>query len=107
MSELYSRPLSYEAKKALIEFIAAYIESLIVAEVDEKAEIAKQKAIEALKTDIDILAFATTLAFPVLTPELIQEVIEGKRTAEMAAIEMVEITETARKIDRSHRPGGV
>ena len=61
MAELYSRPLSPEAKIKLIDFIQSYTETLMVAEVDEKAEMAKAKAIEVFKTDIDILVFITTL----------------------------------------------
>ena len=98
--ELFSKPLSPEAKEKLIEFVQAYIESLIVAEVDEKAEIAKKKAIETLNTDIDILVFVTTLialyqAFP-----FIDGISRGIFTSKQVAKLVVEISEKAREKDR-------
>ena len=101
IAELYSRPLSPEIKAKLIEFIEAYIETLTVREVDERAEIAKKKAIEVLNTDIDILVFVTTLitliqAFPLL----------GRLTKRELAELVVETAEKARERDKSFRPGG-
>ena len=61
MTHLYSRPLSPEAKGKLCEFVEAYLETLAVREVDEKAEIAKAKAIEVLETDIDIALFGIAI----------------------------------------------
>jgi catabolite regulation protein CreA len=54
MPTLYSRPLSREAHDALVDFVAAYVESLRTQIADEKAEAAKEKAIACLQTDIDI-----------------------------------------------------
>ena len=46
-NELYSRPLSDAARAALVDFVAAYAESMTTQLVDEKAEAAKQKAAPA------------------------------------------------------------
>ncbi len=107
MTELYSKSLSPEAKQKLIDFIQAYIETLMVAEVDEKAEIAKAKAIEVLKTDIDILVFITTLlSFYEEAILLIREVERKRISSKEAAKLIVEIAEKARQMDKSRRPGG-
>lgn len=106
MAELYSRPLSPEAKLKLTDFIQAYIESMVVAEVDERAEIAKKKAIEALNTDIDILVFVTTLMTMYQAAHLIYEVTRGNLTSKEVAAQVVEIADRARKMDKSFRPGG-
>ncbi len=106
MGELYSRPLSSEARLKLIDFLQAYLGTLAVSEVDEKAEIAKAKAIEALKTDIDILTFVTVfMVLPQAAP-FIQDFIEGRRTPQEVAKLIVAITEEAQKMDKSTRPGG-
>ena len=107
MTELYSRPLSPEAELKLIDFIQAYIETLMVAEVDEKAEIAKTKAIEVLKTDIDILVFITTLlSFYEVAISLINKVKRETLNSKEAAELIVEIAEKARQMDKARRPGG-
>ena len=107
MAELYSRPLSPEAKLKLIDFIQAYIETMMVAEVDEKAEIAKTKAIEVLKTDIDILVFITTLlSFYEVAISLINKVERKTLSSKEAAELIVEIAEKARQMDKARRPGG-
>jgi len=106
MSELYSRPLSSEARLKLIDFLQAYLEILAVSEVDEKAEIAKAKAIEALKTDIDILTFVTVFMVLPQAASFIQEFIEGRRTSQEVAKLIVAITEEGQKMDKSTRPGG-
>ena len=106
MTELYSRPLSPEARQKLIEFLQAYLETLMVSEVDEKAEIAKAKAIEALKTDIDILVFVTTFMVLSKAANFIQGFIDERRTSEDVAKIIVAITEEGLKSDKSKRPGG-
>ena len=106
MGELYSKSLSSEAKQKLIEFLEAYLGSLKVAEVDEKAEIAKQKAIECLQTDIDILAFVTTLWMMPVAASIINNMMAGRITSRDAAVRIVAISELARKKDKSERPGG-
>ena len=106
MRELYSRPLSPKARSKLIEFLQAYLETLAVSEVDERAEIAKKKAMEVLKTDIDILTLVTV--FMVIPPAatLIQDFIEKRRTSLEVARAIIAITEAAQKSDKSSRPGG-
>lgn len=99
--ELYSRPLSPEAKEKLIEFIEAFIETLNVAEVDEKAELAKEKAIAVLNTDIDIVAFVTTSLTLLQTFPLVKGL-----TPRQVAGYVVELSEKARELDKSFRPGG-
>ncbi len=106
MGELYSRPLSSEARLKLIDFLQAYLGTLAVSEVDEKAEIAKAKAIEALKTDIDILTFVTVFMILPQAAPFIQDFIEERRTSQEVAKLIVAITEEAQKIDKSTRPGG-
>jgi len=101
--ELFSRPLSPEAKAKLIDFIQAYIETLIIAEVDEKAEIAKKKAIEVLNTDIDILVFATTIMALYQADPFINQVKQGVMTSRQVAELVVEISEEARKEDKAFR----
>lgn len=105
MSELYSRPLSPEAKKKLIEFVQAYIDSLIVAEVDEKAELAKEKAIDVLNTDIDILIFVITVKTLYKKAHLIRDFIKGRSTSKQVAGQVVEAVEVAQQADKSLRPG--
>lgn len=108
MTDLYSRPLSPEARSELVDFIQAYIETLAVAEVDEKAEAAKAKAIKTLNTDIDILAFVTTLMvlYQPISLSLVNRVVNQSLDSRKAAELIVEIAEKARQIDRSSRPGG-
>jgi len=107
MAEFYSRPLSPEARRKLIDFIQAYIESMVVTEVDEKAEIAKAKAIEVLQTDIDILVFVVALLSlyqeaVLLVEEARKEKISSREAAEL----IVTITEKARQMDILGRPSG-
>jgi hypothetical protein len=45
----------------MVDFLEAYVASLLVEKVDEKAERAKALAIAALQTDIDILVFVDPL----------------------------------------------
>ncbi len=106
MTELYSRSLSPEARSGLIDFVEAYIETVTVSEVDEKAETAKIKAIEVLNTDIDILVFITTIASFYGEIDLVEKSILKKISPRKAAELIVEITERAHQIDKSSRPGG-
>jgi len=106
MVELYSKPLSPEAREKLVDFIEAYIETLMVAEVDKRAEVAKQKAIDALNTDIDILAFITTSMTLYQAIPFMNDVIRGRMTPKQLAELVVEIAEKARKTDKLFRPGG-
>ncbi len=107
MAEFYSRPLSSEARSKLIDFIQAYIESMVVTEVDEKAEIAKTKAIEVLQTDIDILIFVVTLtffykeAFP-LVEAVRKRMISSRKVAGL----IVKIIEKVHQTDMLFRPSG-
>lgn len=105
MPELFSKPLSPEAKEKLTDFVEAYIETLIVAEVDEKADIAKKKAIDVLETDIDVLAFATTLMAIYQSEPFIRMVEKGTLTAKKVAKMIVEISEKSREKDRTWRIG--
>lgn len=103
--ELYSRPLSREARRAMIEFIESYLESMGTSKVDEKAELAKEKALEALNTDIDILVFAMTLA-SMYSKEgtiLLRRVLAGTLTSREAARLFVDIAEKSRQIDKGMR----
>ena len=106
MVELYSRPLSPGARSKLIEFMQAYLATLAVSEVDEKAEIAKAKAMEVLKTDIDILTFVTVFMILPQAAMFIQDFIEGRRSSKEVAKLIIKITEEAQKADKSTRPGG-
>ena len=105
-SILYSRPLSQEARAALVEFVAAYLTSLHTQVVDEHAEIAKQKALACLQTDIDILVFVVTIATMhsdqgrALMLTSFHEILEPRDAAEA----IVEIMEKAIAIDKSRRP---
>lgn len=103
MPELFSKPLSPEAKEKLTDFVEAYIETLVVVEVDKKADIAKKKAIDVLGTDIDILAFATTLMTIYKVGPFIIGVQQGKFTARKVAAMVVELAEKAREEDREWR----
>jgi len=106
VAEFYSRPLSPDAKAKLTDFLEVYLESLTVAEVDERAEVAKRKAIECLQTDIDILAFVTTTWTIITAFPIVNEMMAGKITSRDAAVRIVAIAELARKKDKSERPGG-
>jgi hypothetical protein len=107
MAEFYSRPLSPTARRKLIGFIQAYTESMTVTDVDEKAEIAKTKAIEVLQTDIDILVFVVALvSFYKEAASLVEEVRKGRINPRKVAELIVEITEKSRQLDMSGRPSG-
>ena len=101
--ELYSRDLSPEAKERLIAFVEAYIETLIVDEVDERAELAKKKAIEVLNTDIDILNFVTVLWTLRVEALIIIDVKRGVLTSRVAAETLVKTFEESRKLDKALR----
>jgi hypothetical protein len=101
--ELYSRDLSSDAKEKLIDFLEAYIETLLVAEVDEKAEVAKEKAVEVLKTDIDILNFVNLLWSVRGQLSTIVDVKDNRMSPRAAAKLLVEIFDKARIIDKSLR----
>ena len=105
MAEFYSKSLSPEAKSKLIDFIRAYTDTLLVAEVDTQAEVAKAKAIEVLKTDIDILVFITTAMTFFQAIPMMYEVINGKLTSRQLAEQVVELAEKARQADKSFRLG--
>ncbi len=106
MGELYSRPLSLEARTKLTEFLMAYLETLAVSQVDEKAEIAKTKAVECLKTDIDILVFVMVFIILPQASPLIDDFLRKRRTSQEVAQLIITITEKAIKADKSFRPGG-
>ena len=105
-AELYSRPLSEAAREALIDFVTAYAESMTTALVDEKAEIAKQKAIACLQTDIDILVFVATVSamFQGSGKALLLQMMHGLATPREAAQTIVQIMERAIAIDKAGRP---
>lgn len=103
--EIYSRALSPEARRALIEFFEAYLESMKTQKVDEKAEIAKAKAIEALKTDIDILVFVAAIA-AMHSPQgisLMMEAVTGRMSSGQVATFIADITERGRLRDKQSR----
>lgn len=106
MPELYSKPLSPEARKKFVDFLEAYFESARVATIDEKAEIAKQKAIALLQTDIDILMFVTILLIIKETGMIITRSIERGTPSRKIAEDIMRLTELARRIDKFGRPGG-
>lgn len=101
--ELYSRDLSTEAKEKLIDFVEAYIETLIVDEVDERAEVAKNKAIEVLNTDIDILNFVTVLWTLRKKTSIIIDVKRKTLVSRVAAKILVETFEESRRLDKALR----
>ena len=71
-----------------------------------KAEIAKQKAVVCLQTDIDILAFVTTFMIMPQAAFIIQQAMDGQTSLRQAVEQIVEIAEKARSQDRAWRPGG-
>lgn len=103
---LYSRPLSREARTALVDFVASYIESLRTQLVDERAEAAKQKAIACLQTDIDILVFIVTVATMHSDQgrALLLTAFHELMLPHEAAEAIVGIMEKAIAIDKSRRP---
>ena len=105
-SILYSRPLSQEARAALVNFVAAYLTSLHTQVVDEHAEIAKQKALACLQTDIDILVFIVTIATMHSDQgrALLLTMFHDLMLPREAADAIVGIMETAIVIDKSRRP---
>ena len=106
MNEFLSRSLSDPARKALVEWVEAYLESLMVGTADQRAEVAKQKAIHLLAdTDIDILFFVTTIAV-MHGPSglLIIEGAVGKLfPPAQAAHDIVKIMELGFKLDKQRR----
>lgn len=105
MKELYSRPLSDEARAKLIDFVEAYLNTLLVAEVDEKMDIAKQKAMEVLGTDIDIAIFGATFVATLTMGEVTKGIQSGRWSPRVGAELLVEAIEVGRVIDASGRPG--
>jgi len=107
MNELYSRPLSPEAREKLIDWTEAYIVSLKSSYADRKAEVAKQKAIELFQTDIDILVFVTTIVVMhsesgrVLLTAAVQGLCQPRESAET----LVEIMREGFRRDKGARGG--
>ncbi|MCH7604705.1 hypothetical protein IID24_01845 [Patescibacteria group bacterium] len=106
MAQKYSRPLSLEAKAGLINFLEALFETLIIEEVDEKDQIAKDKAIEALQTDLDITlfmaAFLTVAGFGLTMFH--PKISSGEMTTREAAERLVGMIVVGRAVDISERP---
>jgi len=102
----YSRPLSDTARMALVEFVTAYAESMTTQLVDEKAEIAKQKAIVCLQTDIDILVFVTTTTTMMSGSgkALMLQMLHGLTSPREAARAIVNIVVAGIAIDKAGRP---
>lgn len=104
-NELYSRKLSPEARAKLIDFLAAYIDTIAVERADARADIAKAKAIELLGTDIDILVFITTIM--TFHSRDCLSLVRGcppSRSREVASA-IVEVSELAFEHDRLMRKG--
>ena len=104
--EYYSRPLTDGARVALVDFVAAYAESMTTQLVDEKAELAKQKAIACLETDIDILVFVTTLTTMLSGSgkALLLQMMQGQASPRDTAALIVQIMEKALAFDKGRRP---
>ncbi len=103
--ELYSRPLSQEARGALVDFLEAYIESMKTQRADWRAEEAKGKGIKLLQTDIDILVFVTTIA-TMHSPagvQLLYSAVGGGKLARDIAIAIVRIMEEGIRRDKQIR----
>ena len=103
---LYSRPLSRTARATLVDFVTSYIESLHAQAVDGRAEVAKQKALACLQTDIDILVFIVTIATMHSDQgrALLLTTFHDLMLPREAADAIVGIMETAIAIDKSKRP---
>jgi len=106
VTQKYSRPLSLEAKAGLINFLEALLETLIIEEVSEKDQIAKDKAIEALQTDLDITllmsAFLMVAGFGLTMFQ--PRISSGEMTTREAAERLVGMIVVARAVDISKRP---
>jgi hypothetical protein len=85
----------------LVAFVEAYLATLMSEVVDEKVEVAKAKAIEALQTDMDIVMFGVAIV-TVMTRGMAYtpRIASGQISAREAAEELVQIMERARQIDR-------
>lgn len=103
--EAYSNPLSPIAKEKLIAFVEACIGTFARQYVDETNERAKQLASDVLQTDIDIVAFVTTIASMYSVPgrQFVSNMIHHPASYRQAATVLVEVAEQARKIDKSSR----
>lgn len=104
MDELYSRPLSHEARAALVAFIEADVLSLRSQKADAAAEHAKQLAAATLATDIDILVFTIAVRTIYISHELLRSAVIGRTTPQDFAAAVVRITEEARSVDIQQRP---
>ena len=103
--ELYSRPLSGEARSKLVHFMEAYLSTLWAERADDAAVIAKARAIETLHTDIDILVFANTISI-IHTPAvatLLTRVREARTPLRELATILVDISEKAHQADKRTR----
>lgn len=102
---MISKPLSPEARTALLEFTEAYIDTLMETEVNLLSDIAKAHAIALLNTDIDILVVGNTLTMlqhkgVVVILLMVQQKL---MTSKDAAVRIVEISEVAHEHDRTRR----
>lgn len=95
-----SVPLSQPARATLLDFLEAYLESLRASTADAQAERAKQLAQSCLATDIDILAFVTTLQILMIATPLVASMLAGERSSRQTAAEIVDLAEAARAADR-------
>ena len=103
--EILSRPLSPAARTALINFVAAYIESVKQQTVDNWAEVAKVRAKELLETDIDIMVFVTTVAtmYSSSGVSLLMAVVKGQQHPLDVATAIVRIVEEGFRRDKQMR----
>jgi len=105
MNEMYSRPLSKEAREKLTDWIESYIVTLTGTHADHRAEVSKRKAIEALQTDIDILVFVMAIAVLFTEPVaiLIRTAVIGNMDPRAAASTIVEGLGESLRIDKQMR----
>lgn len=99
---MISTSLSPEARRELINFVEAYIDTLLQDRVNLLADIAKAQAIAALRTDIDILVFVDTVS-RIKNTRWVRRVAQGEMTSREAAIAIVELSDLAHKVEAASR----
>ena len=104
-NELYSRPLSEEARAKLIAFVEAYLFTLATERADTVADRAKARAIELLRSDVDIAVFGNACAM-LLQPSTLDMIAQSEKrglSAGSIAKVFVRILEEAHEADKRMR----
>jgi hypothetical protein len=102
----YSYPLTKDSRTALTDFLVAYLDSLRSPDVDITAAVAKDMAIKALSTDLDILVFMVTagLLYSNAGGALMACAVRGVVPIRETAEKIVAMVAQAIQIDKSTRP---